>query len=61
MKKGVGLVLEGGQEGGVPLFLTGLTGQISPAAIAASHGAEDICSTIKVLESFAGAEVISKK
>jgi 3-hydroxyisobutyrate dehydrogenase/2-hydroxy-3-oxopropionate reductase len=61
MFKDIGLMLESGQELEVPLLLTGLTRQLFQTAIAAGHGDEDICSTIKVLEEFAGTEVISKK
>src|ERR1035441_9445284 len=55
------LMLESGQELGVPLLLTGLTRQLFQTAISAGHGDEDICSTIKVLEEFAGVEVNSQK
>jgi len=61
MHKDIGLMLESGQELGVPLLLTGLTRQLFQAAISAGHGDEDICSTIKVLEKFAGTEVVPKK
>jgi 3-hydroxyisobutyrate dehydrogenase-like beta-hydroxyacid dehydrogenase len=61
MHKDIGLMLESGQELNVPLLLTGLTRQLFQTAIAAGHGDEDICSTIRVLEEFAGVEVISKK
>ena len=61
MHKDIGLMLESGQELDVPLLLTGLTRQLFQTAIAAGHGDEDICSTIKVLEELAGVEVISKK
>jgi 3-hydroxyisobutyrate dehydrogenase-like beta-hydroxyacid dehydrogenase len=61
MHKDVGLALESGQELNVPLLLTGLTRQLFQTAIAAGHGEEDMCSTIKVLENLAGVEVISKK
>ena len=47
-------MLESGQELGVPLLLTGLTRQLFQTAIAAGHGDEDICSTIKVLETLPG-------
>jgi len=61
MHKDIGLMLESGQELGVPLLLTGLTRQLFQTAISAGHGDEDICSTIKVLEEFAGVEVNSQK
>src|SRR6266478_2286961 len=57
MDKDIGLMLESGQELNVPLPLTSLTRQIFQAAIAQGHGEEDICSTIKVLETIAGVEV----
>lgn len=57
MHKDIGLMLETGNELDVPLPLTGLTHQMFKAAIAEGVGEEDICSTIKVLERFAGVEV----
>lgn len=57
MHKDIGLMLESGSELNVPLPLTGLTRQLFQAAISMGHGEEDICSTIKVLESIAGVEV----
>jgi 3-hydroxyisobutyrate dehydrogenase/2-hydroxy-3-oxopropionate reductase len=57
MHKDIGLMLDSAQELNVPLPLTGLTQQMFRAAIAAGFGEEDICSTIKVLEGFAGVEV----
>jgi 3-hydroxyisobutyrate dehydrogenase/2-hydroxy-3-oxopropionate reductase len=57
MHKDVGLMLETGKELGVPLPLTSLTQQLFQAAIAAGHGDEDMCSTIKVLEDLVGVEV----
>jgi len=57
MDKDIGLMLESGKELNVPLPLTGLTRQMFQAAIATGHGEEDICSTIRVLESIAGVEV----
>jgi 3-hydroxyisobutyrate dehydrogenase/2-hydroxy-3-oxopropionate reductase len=61
MDKDIGLMLESGQELGVPLVLTGLTRQLFQIAIASGHGEEDMCSTIKVLEEFTGVEVVSRK
>jgi 3-hydroxyisobutyrate dehydrogenase/2-hydroxy-3-oxopropionate reductase len=61
MEKDIGLMLESGQELGVPLLLTGLTRQLFRTAIAAGHGEEDMCSTIKVLESSSGVEVVFQK
>ena len=57
MDKDIGLMLESGKELGVPLILTGITRQLFQTAIAAGHGEEDICSTIKVLEGLVGVEV----
>ena len=57
MDKDIGLMLESGKELGVPLLLTGITRQLFQTAIAAGHGEEDICSTIKVLEELVGVEV----
>jgi 3-hydroxyisobutyrate dehydrogenase/2-hydroxy-3-oxopropionate reductase len=57
MNKDLGLILESGEELGVPLLLTGLTRQLFQTAIAAGHGEEDMCSTINVLEGIAGVEV----
>jgi len=59
MDKDIGLMLDSAQELGVPLPLTGLTRQLFQTAIAAGHGEEDICSTIKVLEKLVGVEVKS--
>ncbi|HXK07719.1 MAG TPA: NAD(P)-dependent oxidoreductase [Verrucomicrobiae bacterium] len=60
MHKDIGLMLESGQELGVPLLLTGLTRQLFQTAIAAGHGDEDICSTIKVLEDLTQTRVVPK-
>ena len=60
MHKDIGLMLESANELDVPLPLTSLTQQIFRAAIAQGHGEEDICSTIKVLESITGVEVKKK-
>lgn len=57
MHKDIGLMLETGVELEVPLPLTSLTRQMFQAAIAEGHADEDICSTIKVLESMTGVEV----
>jgi 3-hydroxyisobutyrate dehydrogenase-like beta-hydroxyacid dehydrogenase len=59
MDKDIGLMLDSGRELNVPLPLTGLTRQMFQAAIATGHADEDICSTIKVLESLTGVEVRS--
>ncbi len=57
MHKDVGLMLQSGDEQGVPLPLTGLTQQLLKAAIAEGYGDEDICASIKVLERIAGVQV----
>jgi 3-hydroxyisobutyrate dehydrogenase-like beta-hydroxyacid dehydrogenase len=57
MHKDIGLMLDSAKELNVPVPLTGLTRQMFQAAISAGSGDEDICSTIKVLEHFAGVEV----
>jgi len=57
MHKDVGLILDAGNELGVPLLLTGLTRQILQTAVAAGLGEEDMCSSIKVLEELVGVEV----
>ena len=57
MHKDIGLMLDSAKELNVPLPLTALTRQLFQAAISKGHADEDICSTIKVLEGFAGVEV----
>jgi 3-hydroxyisobutyrate dehydrogenase-like beta-hydroxyacid dehydrogenase len=57
MHKDIGLMLDSAEELNVPLPLTAITRQMFQAAISTGHGDEDICSTIKVLESIAGTEV----
>jgi 3-hydroxyisobutyrate dehydrogenase/2-hydroxy-3-oxopropionate reductase len=61
MHKDISLMLDSGNELDVPLPLTGLTQQLFRAAIAKGFGEEDMCSTIKVLEDFAGVEVKRQK
>ena len=60
MHKDIGLMLDSAQELQVPLPLTSLTRQLFQAAISTGHADEDICSTIKVLENWAGVEVKRK-
>jgi 3-hydroxyisobutyrate dehydrogenase-like beta-hydroxyacid dehydrogenase len=57
MHKDVGLILDFAKELGIPLVLTSVTQQLLQTALAAGLGDEDMCSTIKVLESIAGVEV----
>ncbi len=60
MHKDIGLMLDSAKELNVPLPLTGLTRQLFQAAISTGHGDEDICSTIKISEQWAGVEVRGK-
>lgn len=57
MHKDIGLMLESAEELEVPLPITGLTHQMFRAALAQGLGEEDICSTIKTMERWAGVEV----
>lgn len=57
MHKDIGLMLESAEELNVPVPLTALTRQLFQAAISSGLADKDICSTIKVLEGFAGVEV----
>jgi 3-hydroxyisobutyrate dehydrogenase/2-hydroxy-3-oxopropionate reductase len=57
MHKDIGLMLDAGEELGVPLPLTSLTHQLFQTAISAGHGDEDMCSTINVLEDLVGVQV----
>ena len=57
MHKDIGLMLESAKEKNVPVPLTALTHQIFQATISKGYGEDDICSTIKVLEDWAGIEV----
>jgi len=57
MHKDIGLILDSGKDLNVPLPLTALTRQLFQAAISKGYASDDICSTIKVLEDWAGVEV----
>jgi 3-hydroxyisobutyrate dehydrogenase/2-hydroxy-3-oxopropionate reductase len=57
MHKDIGLMIESAKDLDVPLPLTALTQQMFRAALATGLAEEDICSTIKVLEAWAGTEV----
>ncbi len=57
MHKDVGMALDSGKKLGVPLPLTGLTQQIFQAASSKGYADDDFCSTIKVLEEWAGVQV----
>jgi len=60
MHKDVGLALESAEEMDLPLPLTSLTEQIFRAAISEGYGDADMCSTIRVMERWAGVEVKPK-
>jgi 3-hydroxyisobutyrate dehydrogenase/2-hydroxy-3-oxopropionate reductase len=60
MHKDVSLALDSAEQKGVPLPLTGLTQQMFRAAIAEGYGELDMCSTIRVIERWAGIEVKGK-
>jgi len=57
MHKDIGLALDAAEEQGVPLPLTSITRQMFQAAISEGYGELDMCSTIRVLERWAGVEV----
>ncbi len=57
MHKDVTLALDSARELDIPMPLTSLTQQMFRAAMAMGFGDEDICSTVKVMESWAGVEV----
>jgi len=60
MHKDIGLALESAQELGLPMPMTSLTEQVYQAAIAEGYGEDDLCSTIRVMERWAGLEVRGK-
>jgi 3-hydroxyisobutyrate dehydrogenase-like beta-hydroxyacid dehydrogenase len=60
MHKDIGLALGSAQELGLPMPLTSLTEQVFQAAIAEGYGEDDLCSTIRVMEHWAGVEVKGK-
>jgi 3-hydroxyisobutyrate dehydrogenase/2-hydroxy-3-oxopropionate reductase len=60
MHKDIGLALESAQEMGLPMPMTSLTEQVFQAAIAEGYGEDDLCSTIRVMERWAGVEVKGK-
>lgn len=61
MHKDISLALESAREMDIPLPLTSLTQQMFRAAMAMGFGEQDICSTVKVMESWAGVEVKSRE
>jgi 3-hydroxyisobutyrate dehydrogenase len=60
MHKDITLALDSAGELGLPLPLTGLTQQMFRAAISEGYAEADMCSTIRVMESWAGVEVKGK-
>ena len=60
MHKDITLALDSAGELGLPLPLTGLTQQMFRAAISEGYADADMCSTIRVMESWAGVEVKGK-
>ena len=60
MHKDLGLAVESAQELGLPLPVTSLTKQMFTAAISEGYGELDMCSTIRVMERWAGIEVKAK-
>jgi 3-hydroxyisobutyrate dehydrogenase-like beta-hydroxyacid dehydrogenase len=57
LHKDIGLALDSAKAQGLPLPLTAITEQMLQAAIAKGWGDDDICSTIRLLEEWAGVEV----
>jgi 3-hydroxyisobutyrate dehydrogenase/2-hydroxy-3-oxopropionate reductase len=57
MHKDIGLMLESAADLNVPVPLTGLSRQLFQAAISAGLAESDMCSTIQILEKFAGIQV----
>lgn len=57
LHKDIGLALESAKASNLPLPITAITHQMLQAAIANGWGDDDICSTIKTLEGWAGIEV----
>jgi 3-hydroxyisobutyrate dehydrogenase-like beta-hydroxyacid dehydrogenase len=60
MHKDIGLALEAAQELGLPMPQTSQTEQMFQAAIAEGYGDDDFCSTVRVMENWAGVEVKGK-
>jgi 3-hydroxyisobutyrate dehydrogenase/2-hydroxy-3-oxopropionate reductase len=57
LHKDIGLALDSAKAMGLPLPLTAITEQMLQAAIAKGWGDDDMCSTIRLLEEWAGVEV----
>jgi|SRR5215469_3086182 len=60
MHKDIGLALQSAAELDLPLPITSETRQVFTAAIAEGYGELDMCSTIRVMERWAGLEVKAK-
>ncbi len=60
MHKDIGLALDSARDRNLPLPLTSLTQQMFRAAISEGYGELDMCSTIRVMERWAGVEVKAK-
>lgn len=57
MHKDVSMALDSAKQVGVPLPVTAITQQMFQAAMSSGHAEDDFCSTINVLEGWAGVEV----
>jgi len=60
MHKDIGLAIDSAEELGLPLPVTSLTRQMFTAALSEGYGELDMCSTIRVMERWAGVEVKAK-
>ena len=60
MHKDIRLALDSAEELGLPLPVTGITEQMFRAAISEGYGESDMCSTIQVVERWAGLQVRGK-
>ncbi len=60
MHKDIGLALDSAEQLGLPMPVTGVTKQVFQAAISDGYGEDDMCSTIRLMEHWAGVEVRGK-
>ena len=60
MHKDIGLAIDSAEEMNLPLPITSLTEQMFRAAISEGYGDLDMCSTVRVMERWAGVEVKPK-
>lgn len=60
MHKDITLALDSAREMDIPMPVTSLTQQMFRAAMAMGFADEDICSTVKVMESWAGVQIRKK-